>query len=796
MMLGFYQHFSYGCFCWLSLVYITAGLTLSVLPSSKVTVNQNVTLLCELDTYLSLPFDVSFVLRSPSYTLSTICTLVLSYWECMNTTYLCLNGYDAACINTTHYSIQVNVPSNWSGASVLCRTPKEMSNSIVFFVEEPVTSVTLLSTTTTFISGQQMNLTCATSYCYPPANITWYMSSDDVTHQSTSTLNSVDGLAETISMFISTVGKENTGKRVYCTASNTPNKTVISNIGTLNVLYKPEVISGTSKPYIVKEGESATLSCTVTNANPYTNITWRWFKTDSPNNTLHNGSVYTISNIQRGRSGKYHCSARNVVGTSENTTIEVDVLYKPEVTTGSSKSYTVNEGQTATLSCTVTDANPNTDITWRWFKTDSPNNVLHNGSDYTISNIQRGRSGKYHCSARNVVGTSENTTIEVDVQYKPEVTSGTSKPYIVKEGQTAKFNCTVTDANPYTDLTWRWFKTDSPNYVLHNGSVYSISNIQRMRSGKYHCSARNVVGTSENAVIEVDVLYNPSIDWKGTTVVNESNVVYLTRKISSNPVSNASWYDGSKLLVSEMAVNTTTLVIHGARCTDTKNFTLTAINSLQWNVTSLVELIVNCKPSSEINNISIGVSDNTGFAFSTTITAYPKPHYVLLAENGSVNYEIVHKMIVNTVNKFTIHFSKTTVKQSDYGTFLIYFNNTFGTTSIYVNVIPQRKPAAPRILEVICKSRSAKVQWMSSFNGGDSQMFTVHAFLAQQEASRSKPIHDEGENKLHNTQIQNIQPSTEYMFYVVAKNTHGNSSSEKKMKCNTVEGLSFEKKEA
>lgn len=72
-------------------------------------------------------------------------------------------------------------------------------------------------------------------------------------------------------------------------------------------------------------------------------------------------------------------------------------------------------------------------------------------------------------------------------------------------------------------------------------------------------------------------------------------------------------------------------------------------------------------------------------------------------------------------------------------------------------------------------------------------MFTVHAFLAQQEASRSEPIHDEGENKLHNTQIQNIQPSTEYMFYVIAINKHGNSSSEK-MKCNTVEGMSFKKK--
>ena len=80
--------------------------------------------------------------------------------------------------------------------------------------------------------------------------------------------------------------------------------------------------------------------------------------------------------------------------------------------------FKISERQTATLECTVTAANPNTSITWRWFKTDSPNNVLHNGPNYTISSIQRGRSGTYNCSAKNVVGTSENATIEVDVLCK------------------------------------------------------------------------------------------------------------------------------------------------------------------------------------------------------------------------------------------------------------------------------------------------------------------------------------------------------------------------------------------
>ena len=80
--------------------------------------------------------------------------------------------------------------------------------------------------------------------------------------------------------------------------------------------------------------------------------------------------------------------------------------------------YRVIEGQAATLVCTVTDANPNTGITWKWFKTNSPNTVLHNGFNYTISNIQRGRSGAYKCTATNNVGISEAATIYVDVKCK------------------------------------------------------------------------------------------------------------------------------------------------------------------------------------------------------------------------------------------------------------------------------------------------------------------------------------------------------------------------------------------
>ena len=96
----------------------------------------------------------------------------------------------------------------------------------------------------------------------------------------------------------------------------------------MSIVDKPEVRSLTPSPYRIIEGETSTLECTVTDANPSTNITWKWIKIASPNMVLYNGPNYTIPNIQRGRSGSYSCTASNSVGTSEAVKVIIDVLCK------------------------------------------------------------------------------------------------------------------------------------------------------------------------------------------------------------------------------------------------------------------------------------------------------------------------------------------------------------------------------------------------------------------------------------------------------------------------------------
>lgn len=84
----------------------------------------------------------------------------------------------------------------------------------------------------------------------------------------------------------------------------------------------------------------------------------------------------------------------------------------------------------------------------------------------------------------------------------------------------------------------------------------------------------------------------------------------------------------------------------------------------------------------------------------------------------------------------------------------------------------------------------AKVQWTSSFNGGNSQSFTVIAVDAQERTLLSKRISDNGETKPHSINMQNLQPSMTYVFYVSARNSRGESLSEFRI-CTTSDSKCF-----
>lgn len=576
-------------------VSFSENVTFSISPSSVVDVNQTVTLQCDLDPNPLYPIVVRF--KTTAHFDIGLCELEPNNGVCLKP---CRDNYTALCPNNTQYSIEVTVPRNWSGVALFCQTNYGRSNYVNIYVKVPVTSVNIHPQQIEVVAEQKMNLTCTTSESNPAANITWFMSTVDITNQSTFTIEQRDRLSKTISSLQKIAVKKDNGKTVYCKANNTLNKYVTS------------------------------------------------------------------------------------------TELVLKILYKPEVSSNQINQYTVREGGTASLVCTLIDANPKTPLTWKWIKLDSNDTVYNNGPNFTMSNITRRRSGSYSCAANNSVGTSNKVTVTVDVQYPPSISRGNQE------------------------------------------------------------------------------------------FVNETETVVLSREIISNPLSNVSWYNGTQLLQFNSSVKISNFTIRKAMCTDTRNFTIVASNIIQLNVTSQIELLVNCRPRVNDPNITLGVTDATGIEFSTTVIAFPKPQYSLEYENGTKNKKMISSLKVNAVNMFTLHFNQTLIEQEDFGTYYLHITNALGNTTVLVNVIPERTPDRPRNVQVVCEVTSALVQWTSSFNGGNPQSFIANALDSGQRTLHSESVPDKGKNEAHYTYIHNLQPSTQYFFFVSAKNIQGFVLSENK----------------
>ncbi|XP_052691739.1 basement membrane-specific heparan sulfate proteoglycan core protein-like isoform X3 [Crassostrea angulata] len=350
------------------------------------------------------------------------------------------------------------------------------------------------------------------------------------------------------------------------------------------------------------------------------------------------------------------------------------------------------EGRNLSVTCTATPGNPSS-TTFYWTKVDNPG-FRHNGSTLHLPNIQRTSSGTYRCTAENNYNNEEKGTdsqpMDVNVLYPPTIKTLSQQDIV--EGRALLVTCQAVSGYP-NSTTFYWTKENNPGF-RQNGSILHIPNIQRTSSGTYRCTAENNYSIGEKGThsqsMDVNVLYQPTIERRSLQVVNESEKFTITRYIVSNPLSDASWYNGTQLLKTQTSVKTASYTIENTTCTDTKNYTLVTSNGIGNTVTARVELIVNCKPTPDITNITLAVSCTTGIKFSTIIIAYPEPQYELQYENGTRNDQMITTITENKVNNFTVRIRQHAVEKSSFGVYYLRASNMFGEKTVTVNVIKQK----------------------------------------------------------------------------------------------------------
>ncbi|XP_021368370.1 carcinoembryonic antigen-related cell adhesion molecule 5-like [Mizuhopecten yessoensis] len=219
------------------------------------------------------------------------------------------------------------------------------------------------------------------------------------------------------------------------------------------------------------------------------------------------GSDLQLTNIQRGQTGVYRCTASNGYGSRTSIDVSVTVNYGPGASVSISppdNTYTRTEGDTLPdITCTA-DCRPG--CTFVWTKPDNTNFTA--SAVLSLGQLDRSEHGTYRCTARNVAGESTTTTsVIVTVQYGPGTSITLSPPdtsYSRTEEDTLPDIICTADCRP--GCTFVWTKPDNTNFTA--SAVLSLGQLDRSEHGTYICTARNDIGTSKTTTT-VTLQYGP-----------------------------------------------------------------------------------------------------------------------------------------------------------------------------------------------------------------------------------------------------------------------------------------------
>ncbi|XP_078379808.1 hemicentin-1-like isoform X8 [Oculina patagonica] len=388
-------------------------------------------------------------------------------------------------------------------------------------------SVSVQLCPSSFTEGSNVTLHCnATGN--PPPTITWIQRKTG------------DILASSEQLFLAAVNRSQAGP-YQCHASNGIGSNS-SRICNLDVLYQPTGTSMTTMPTntTLLHDSNMLLNCS-TDANPEAHVYHFYF-----NDALTGNSSSGMLNVTVDEDGVYTCVPINTVGTGHNATVSITAVVAPSVEV-SNTALIVLEANNISLTCNAS-GKPQPSITWT--KVGSLD-VLSNTSSLTIVNVSRPGTPdnmiQYQCTASNGVETPAAATVNVTVQFPPQIDSAQSASQVI-EGSGAMLFCNAT-GNPQPNITWT---KQGNNSELSTSENLNLTNLMREDDGSvYKCTATNYIGSAETTTT-VTVFFPPkSAIHDCPNQVPEDDNVTLYCNATGNPPPKVAWIRSGEVLVND-----------------------------------------------------------------------------------------------------------------------------------------------------------------------------------------------------------------------------------------------------
>ncbi|XP_038635653.1 neural cell adhesion molecule 1-like isoform X29 [Scyliorhinus canicula] len=574
---------------------------------------------------------------------------------------------------------------------------------------------------------------------------------------------------------------------------------------TVNVkIYQKLEFRNAPSPQEFKVGDDAVVICDSVSSPPPT-ITWKhrgrdvMLKKDVRFTMLPNNYLQ-IRNIRKTDEGTYRCEGRIAArGEIKFKDIKVIVNVPPSIR---AREMTVNatahSGQSVILACDA-DGFPEPEVTWErddvTIEADGDKYTMNaDGSELTISRIEKWDDGDYLCIAQNKAGDAE-LEITIKVFVKPEITYVVNKTAVELQEQIT-LTCEA-EGDPTPTVIWmkgtHMYKdgeqTMDGRIEVHSDarvSSLTLKDIQHTDSGEYICKAKNSIGQdSESMYLEVQ--YAPKLQGTVTVYTWEGNPVNITCEVLAHPRAHVTWFrDGQQLPSS----NYSNIKIYNTRSTNYLQVTPDSENDFgPYNCTASNHVGVESKEF-------ILVQAETPSAPTVLDTIpYSSTVQVKVEEPESTGGVPILKYLVewkvrNTEEWFTKHADVREVLGSDnvitvsglspetmYSLRLSAINGKgIGDASQITEfkTEPVREPSPPKLEgKVLGNGNVFKVNWIKQDDGGSPIRHYLVRYKAKHHSDWKPEMRLPSDSEY--VILANLEWNSEYEVYVMAENQQGKS---------------------
>ncbi|GAB6021010.1 Down syndrome cell adhesion molecule-like protein 1 [Chamberlinius hualienensis] len=523
-------------------------------------------------------------------------------------------------------------------------------------------------------------------------------------------------------------------------------------------------------------------------------------------NTDGLSSILSISSLRASsHAGTFTCIARNGAGVDRHKAVlRVNGDH-------------VFEGALARLTCVVYQGD--LPLTLNWLIDNQPittsfgvnvRSVDTYTSILTIDSVQRKHQGNYSCVASNKAASASHTASLV-VNVPPKIVPFEFKEEQLVEGLMARVSCIVSRGDLPLDFYWEKsgvviepgsLKMQIRSFDEHS-SILSIPSVSTQHNGIYTCVVKNDVGMARHSaqlvvkvpprwvsrpsdvsvVRDASALFHcfvegypyPKITWKHIVDVNTPNDA-SDLKINEN----VHIYPNGSILIKKVSEETEGF------------YYCHASNGIGRGLSARMELKINVPPHFKNINSKLNAVIGSDVEIKCLVEGDSPLKITWYKNNKLVQAkETSHKIhSTNTATDATSILVIFKTDRSSNGNYTCKAENKYGSNETVIELAILELPDAPTQLKVeSTESTAVEISWTPSYNGNEP----IKKYLIQYKEAAinwdDAVILETVNGVPTNSIINQLTPSTTYIFRVFAENNRGRSLASQNLRVTTEEDV-------